>query len=141
MKLNEKQTRQLLRTHETFLTEACDQCGQLLGSVRFTRQGEGGAWCSRACRDGVDHSPTVCRGCGTSLVGKRRGAIYCDRTCRMRTVRKEVRDSTNIVNTPIQNTGVADAIPEFGYGHSRTGQNANKQPRIEVNRESENTIR
>jgi len=90
MKLNEKQTRHLLRTHGTFLTEVCDQCGQLLGSVRFTRHGECGAWCSRACRDGVDHSPTVCRGCGTSLVGKRRGAIYCDRTCRMRRVRKEV---------------------------------------------------
>jgi hypothetical protein len=130
-----------LRVHGTYVTEACEKCGRLLGPVRFTRRGDAGAWCSRACRDGVDHSPTVCRGCGTSLVGKRRGAIYCDRTCRMRTVRKEVRDSTNIVNTPIQNTGLADAISGFDYGDSRTGQNANKQPRIEVNRESENTIR
>ena len=141
MKLNEKQTRQLLHTHGTFLTEACDQCGQLLGSVRFTRHGECGVWCSRACRDGVDHSPTVCRGCGTSLVGKRKGAIYCDRTCRMRTVRKEVRDSANIVNTPIQNTRVVDAISGFGYGDCRTGQNANKQARIAGNHECENTIR
>lgn len=106
MKLDEKQTRQLLCTRGTFLTEACDRCGQLLGSVRFTRLDEGGAWCSRACRDGVDHNPGVCRGCGTSLFGKRRGAIFCDRTCRMRKVRKEVRDGANIVNTRIQNTGV-----------------------------------
>jgi uncharacterized Zn finger protein (UPF0148 family) len=122
MKLNEKQTRHLLRTHGTFLTEACDQCGQLLGSVRFTRQGDAGAWCSRACRDGVDHNPSVCRGCGTPLVGKRRGAIYCNRTCRMRTVRKQVRNSTNIVNTPIQNTGLADAISMFGYEGTKSGQ-------------------
>jgi hypothetical protein len=59
----------------------------------------------------------------------------------MRTVRKEVRDSANIVNTQIQNTGLADAIPPFGYGGSRTGQNANKQPRIEVSHVCENTIR
>jgi hypothetical protein len=122
MKLDEKQTRHLLRMHGTFLTEACDQCGQLLGSVRFTRHGECGAWCSRACRDGVDHSPTLCRGCGTSLIGKRRGAIYCDRTCRMRTVRKEVHDSLNIVNTPIQKAGVTDAISGLGWEGTRAGQ-------------------
>src|SRR5579862_4456345 len=114
MRLSEAQIGELLRLHGTYITDSCDNCGCPLGPVRFTRQGEAGAWCSRACRDGVDHSSTVCRGCGTSLAGKRRGAIYCDRTCRMRKVRKEARESTNIVNTPIQNTGVTDAISGFG---------------------------
>ena len=106
MRLTDEQARQLLHTHGVYVTEVCDRCGKILGDLRFTRQDDAGAWCSRACRDGVDHNPSVCRGCGTSLVGKRRGAIFCDRTCRMRTVRKEVRDGANIVNTRIQNTGV-----------------------------------
>ncbi len=140
MRLSEAQTCELLRVHGTYITDACDNCGRLLGPVRFTRQGQTGVWCSRACRDGVDHNPNVCRGCGTSLVGKRRGAIYCSRTCRMRTVRKEVLDGQNIVNTPIQNIGVKDANSGFDYGDTRTGQNANKQPRIEGNHECESSI-
>ena len=36
-----------------YVTEACDTCGQLLDPVRYTRRGEPGEWCSRACRDGV----------------------------------------------------------------------------------------
>lgn len=114
MRLSEAQTGELLRVHGTYIADACDNCERLLGPVRFTRQGQTGVWCSRACRDGVDHNPSVCRGCGTSLVGKRRGAIYCDRTCRMRTVRKQVRNCANIVNTAIQNAGVESAISRFG---------------------------
>jgi hypothetical protein len=141
MQLTDKQSRQLLHTHGVYVDEVCDQCGKILGAVRFTRQCDTGAWCSRACRDGVDQNPGICRGCGTSLVGKRRGAIFCDRTCRMRTVRKGVRDRANIVNTPIQNTGVAGAISAFGHRDSITGQDTNKQTRIEVSHECENTIR
>jgi hypothetical protein len=141
MQLNETQSRELLRTHCVYVTDVCDQCGQILGYIRWTRRNQTGEWCSRVCRDGVDHSPSVCRGCGTSLVGKRRGSMYCGRTCRMRTVRKQVRNRANIVNTPIQNTAVADAISGFGYGDSRKDQNANKQPRIDVNHECEDAIR
>jgi hypothetical protein len=141
MQLTEAQSRKLLQTHGVYVSEACDRCGQILGHVRYTRRNQSGEWCSRACRDGVDHNPGMCQGCGTSLVGKRRGAIYCDRTCRMRKVRKEVRSGTNIVNTPIQKTGVADVIAGFGYGGTRTGQNESKQPPIEVSHEYENTIR
>lgn len=122
MHINHEQAREALRLHGVYLLEACDGCKRLLGPVHFTRRGDSRAWCSRACRDGVEHSPTVCRGCGTSLVGKRRGATYCDRTCRMRTVRKQVRNSANIVNTHIQKKGVVDAISGFGYGGTRTGQ-------------------
>jgi flavoprotein len=75
-------------------------------------------WCSRVCRDGVDHQPGMCRGCGIALTGRRKGAIYCGRVCRMRTVREEVHNSEIIVNIPIQNTGVTDAILASGYGDS-----------------------
>jgi hypothetical protein len=119
MQLSEAQRCELLRMHGTYLTEVCDKCGALLGPIRWTIHEVPGAWCSRSCRDGVNHQPGLCRGCGTALNGKRRRAIYCDRTCRMRTVRKEVRDSSNIVNTPIQKTGVTDAIS--GFGHRETG--------------------
>ena len=122
MQLNETQSRELVQTHGVYVTNISDRCGQILGHIRYTWRNEPGEWCSRACRDGIDHSPSVCRGCGTSLAGKRRGTIYCDRTCRMRTVRKQVRNSTNIVNTPIQKTGVADAISGFGYVKTTTGQ-------------------
>jgi hypothetical protein len=141
MRLSEAQSRALVLAHSTYVKEVCDSCGGVLGPIRFTSQGDAGAWCSRGCRDGVDHNPGVCRGCGTSLVGKRRGAIYCGRTCRMRKVRKEVRNGTNIVNTPIQKTGVADAIAGFGYGGTRTDQNESKQPPIGGSHEYENTIR
>ena len=124
MRLSEARSRELLHMHGAYVTEVCDRCGAVLGPIRFTRQGDTGAWCSRACRDGVDQNPGICGGCGTSLDGKRRGAIYCDRTCRMRTVRREVRDRTNIVNTPIQKTGVKDAILRIGYG-GRTGHSHN----------------
>jgi hypothetical protein len=141
MRLTNKQIRQLLDAHGVVVSEACNKCGQILGPVRFTNYNEPGVWCSRACRDGVDQNPGICRGCGTSLDGKRRGAIYCDRTCRMRTVRQQVRNSTNIVNTPIQKTGVADAISKFGYGYSRASQNVSGEAGIEVSREFENTSR
>jgi hypothetical protein len=121
MRLSEAQSRALVRTHSTYVKESCDRCGAVLGPIRFTDLGERGAWCSRACRDDVDHNPEVCHGCGTSLVGRKRGAIHCHRTCRMRTVRREVLEKANIVNTPIQKTGVADAISAFGYGDSKTG--------------------
>ena len=122
MYINQKQAREALRIHGVYLIEAVDGCERLLGPVRFTSRGDSRAWCSRACRDGVDQNPGKCRGCGTSLVGKTRGAIYCDRTCRMRKVRKEVRANANIVKTPIQNTGLADVISAFGYEGTKLGQ-------------------
>jgi hypothetical protein len=120
MQLTHKQTRQLLQTHGVYVKEVCSRCTALLGPIRFTRQGDIGAWCTRACRDGVDHNPRICRGCGTSLAGKRRGALYCDRTCRMRTVRREVQGGAKIVNMPIHDKGLTDTISGFGYGDSRT---------------------
>jgi hypothetical protein len=37
-----------------YVTEACDQCGALLGPLRWTRAGEPGVWCQRSCRDGAE---------------------------------------------------------------------------------------
>ena len=111
--------RDLLRTRGVYATEACDKCGQILGPVRYSRYGEKGEWCSRLCRDGVEHKAGACRGCETSLNGRRKGAIYCGRTCRMRTVRKQSRDSEFIVNTPIDKSGLTDAILPYGYEGSR----------------------
>ena len=101
------------------ITEACNRCGKLLGAVRFTCANDSGARCSRTCRDGVEHQMGRCRGCGAGLTGKRRGAIYCGRTCRMRVVRKEVQDSPIVVNTPIQNTGLTDTKIGSGYVPTR----------------------
>jgi hypothetical protein len=53
MKLTPEQSQKLLQERGIWITEACDRCGQLLGSVRWTRKGEPGEWCSAACRDGV----------------------------------------------------------------------------------------
>jgi hypothetical protein len=54
VRLTEAQSRALLAKHGVRVTEACDQCGQILGPVRFTRYGEPGEWCSRECRDGLE---------------------------------------------------------------------------------------
>jgi len=82
--LREELRRRLLADRGIYVTEACDRCGQLLGSVRYTRKGESGVWCSRECRDGAEaHAPGTCKTCGAKLPdGKRRGAMYCDDACR-----------------------------------------------------------
>ena len=108
MRLTEAQSRELLRTQGAYLTEACDGCGKILGPVRHTSQGEKGEWCSQLCRDGVERKAGVCRNCGTSLNGKRKGSIYCDRTCRMRSVRKAIKDSQIIVNTAVEKQGLTE---------------------------------
>jgi hypothetical protein len=110
MRLTEAQSRELLAKHSVYATEVCDKCGKILGHVRFTRFSQKGEWCSRLCRDGVEHKAGACRGCGASLEGKKKGSIYCDRTCRMRVMRAEVQNHEKIVNMLIQNTPLTDAI-------------------------------
>jgi hypothetical protein len=50
MMLFARQSYELLAKHGVFVKECCDRCGQILGPVRFTRQGDAGVWCSRECR-------------------------------------------------------------------------------------------
>jgi hypothetical protein len=83
MKLPREQSQKLLREFGIWVTEACEKCGQLLGSVRWTRKGERGEWCSAACRDGVSQGERkadskTCRECGVALTGKRANSEFCD---------------------------------------------------------------
>src|SRR5579871_4522802 len=113
MRLTQQQSREVYAKHGCYLTEACDNdsCRTLIHYMnRFTKKDDPGVWCSRVCRDGIDFQPGLCRGCKTTLSGKRKGALYCGRACRMRTMRKEVSDPEIIVNMGIQNMALADAI-------------------------------
>jgi hypothetical protein len=56
MMLREELRRRLLEDRGIYVTEACDRCGQLLGPVRYTRSGDSGVWCSRACRGEIERS-------------------------------------------------------------------------------------
>jgi hypothetical protein len=89
MRLTAKQSYALLEKHGCYVSEACDKCGQILGPVRYTRQGQLGEWCSRECRDGAEaHAPGTCLTCKASLTGLRRGTKFCSDTCRKRENRK-----------------------------------------------------
>lgn len=50
MMLHEELRRRLLEERGVYVKECCDKCSQLLGAVRYTRQGDSGVWCSRECR-------------------------------------------------------------------------------------------
>lgn len=50
MRLSIQQSRSLFEKYGAYAKSACDKCSVILGSVRFTRQGEPGEWCSRECR-------------------------------------------------------------------------------------------
>lgn len=89
MRLTTKQAYALLEKHGCYVSEACDNCGQVLGAVRFTRKSDSRVWCSRKRRDGIDaHTPGTCKACGASLTGLRRGTKHCSDTCRKRENRK-----------------------------------------------------
>jgi hypothetical protein len=115
MRLAEAQSRELLRSHCVYATEACDCCGKILGHIRFTRRSEKGKWCSRLCRDGFDRKGHTCHGCGVSLNGKRKHARFCSDTCRKRL---QVRDRSKNPETPIADKGLTDSISRSGYGDS-----------------------
>jgi hypothetical protein len=84
MRLTTRQSCDLLAKHGCYLAEICDRCGQILGPLRYTRRGDHGVWCSRECRDGKEaHTPRTCKHCKAKLPeGKRRGAMYCDDSCK-----------------------------------------------------------
>lgn len=52
MRLSAEQQKLLRDERDVIANEVCDACGKVLGSVRFTRRGEPGEWCSRECREG-----------------------------------------------------------------------------------------
>lgn len=102
MNIGPLQKIELREEYGIYATNACDRCGKILGPVRFTIKGKPGEWCSRSCRSGAQHEITYgdCLGCGVSLVGGRKGRLYCSDVCRKRLGRR------NNPETPIQNKGL-----------------------------------
>lgn len=85
MHLTKEQSYALLERHGSYVEEACDRCGTAIHYAnRFTIRGDAGVWCSRECRDGMMvHEPKTCRHCKANLPeGRRRGAMYCDDSCK-----------------------------------------------------------
>lgn len=57
MRLTESQSQELLAKHGIYIDETCDECGQILGPVRFTRNGRAGEWCSKHAGTGTRLNP------------------------------------------------------------------------------------
>ena len=75
-----------VRVQGLYITEKCDGCGKLLNQTfRYTIAGEPEVYCSAGCRDLAffgdtreakkRSTPGNCVYCGTTLEGKRRGAL------------------------------------------------------------------
>ena len=115
VKLNREQSQKLLQERGIWITEACDRCGHLLGSVCWTQRGEPGDWCSAECRDGVEAAPhkarqRACRQCGISLQGKRADSEFCSDVHRKRFAKSSASQNRRfIAETPIGNQRLADA--------------------------------
>jgi len=88
-----------VRSQGLYITDKCDGCGKVLNqTVRWTIAGKREVYCSAACRDlaffgdpreAKKHTtPGKCVYCGGTLEGKRRGALYCDESCKKRAARK-----------------------------------------------------
>lgn len=129
MHLSEGQSRKLMRMRGAYVTEACDRCGAVLGSIRWTIRGEPGAWCSQKCRDGIERRARTCQGCNVSLLGKRKGAHFCSDVCR---IRHRVLDRPNKPKTSIQNATLTDSISRLGYETPMSTNIALKSPAIAI---------
>ena len=93
MQLSTIQQAELKATHGICANEVCDACHKPLDHIRYTRQDQPGAWCSRVCRDGVEAAERYtatrkrratgrCLHCGLALPPNvRAGSKYCDSTC------------------------------------------------------------
>jgi hypothetical protein len=94
MRLKREQCEKLLSELGIWVTEACDKCGQLLGSIRWTRQGECWEWCSKSCRDGIaagapKSTSKGCLECGLRLDGMRSDSRFCSDTHKKRYRRRD----------------------------------------------------
>lgn len=103
-----------VRSQGLYLTQKCDACGNLLNqTIRYTIAGKPEVYCSAGCRDLTffgdtgeakkRSTPGKCVYCGATLQGKRRGALYCDETCKKRAARTGRDQSTaepQITGTP-----------------------------------------
>jgi hypothetical protein len=105
MKLTHEQSQRLLKERGIWITEACDKRGRLLGSVRWTRRGEPGEWCSRECRDGI-----VRKRIGARPAGRPRK--HANNAAKQRSYRNRPRnglDVTKYSSELTENARLADA--------------------------------
>lgn len=124
MKLTREQSKKLLQDRGIWLTEACDKCGKLLGSVRWTRRGEPGEWCSAECRDGISVAKRAPISNAAVLapssvrplpVGSRRSGrpkTHATNAEKQRAYRNRLKGVLTLRNTPselIENSLLADA--------------------------------
>jgi hypothetical protein len=118
MRLTKAQSDRLLEQHGIWITTACDQCGNLLGAVRWSRRAEAGEWCSERCRDGVRTERR--RGGRPRLKLSAKGRV----SHRRKQVREAVqRHRLGVIKNCLQpngTEGLTDAIPSSGYTPSRT---------------------
>jgi hypothetical protein len=117
MRLKREQCEKLLSEFGICVTDACDKCGQLLGSVGWTRKDEAGKWCSKTCRDGVaagaaESNSKGCLECGIRLDGKRCDSRFCSDTHKKRHQRRErsktAQKPENSRDTPIGKQRLTD---------------------------------
>ena len=118
MKLAVAQSQEILREYGLWLTSACNRCGKLLGPVRYTFRGQKGEWCSELCRDGEERKIGICRGCGASLNGKRRGAKWCNDSCRKRPAYQSGLTTPNYPGIAAHSKEVTDGVRGLPYSHS-----------------------
>jgi len=125
VKLTRQQAYALLEKHGSYITEFCDTCGKGIGPVRFTRRGDSGVWCSRECRGGKQaRQPGTCQYCRATLPeGKRRGAAFCDDTCRQAARRSRPTVQTvrplelSVTKASIYAAFSSEKTPVRGAGH------------------------
>ena len=132
MKLTAEQSQKIFQEHGVWVTEACDKCGAILGPIRYMRRSEPGrAWCSYACRDGVEHkSPGLCQTCGSPLSGKRKGTRFCSDVCRKRDAKQNGLTDSNYRGMAAHSKGLTGGGIGFGcpytkraeIGHLATGR-------------------
>jgi hypothetical protein len=121
MKLSPEQQRALRRAHGICANEACDSCRKVLGSVRWTRRGEPGEWCSDVCRDGS--AAVELR--QARRAGRPRLKLSAkDRIARRRRQIREAvsRHRLSVIKNgpqPTEDTALASAISHSGYPHSQ----------------------
>src|SRR5215470_14534705 len=128
MRLTTQQSYALLAKYGSYITELCDACGNGLGPIRFTRAGESGVWCSRECRDGKEaHAPGTCKACGARLPeGKRRGAAYCDASCR----KAAHRGNGNLQKPRTEKLSVTNPAIYAGFCTGKSRDGISGHPRV-----------
>jgi len=52
MQMTSEQQSKIREDHDVWVKSVCNECGQVLAEIRYTRKDEPGEWCSEKCRDG-----------------------------------------------------------------------------------------